>query len=216
MERRLRLVRGPAPVLDRKREAVLTHRQREVLDHLEAVFRDGFSHLTMAAIARQAQCSLRTLYSLAPSRDHLVLVVVDRQLWRIGRLAFGAIEPGMAPLDAVRAYLKVAWMAVRETTDVWAADLEGVPGANALTSGHNEYLFEITRTLLDLAVEQGDIVATNTAAVARVMAGLGRDLARPEIIPSLGTTPKQAADDVLDVMLRGLASGHVGARKRRR
>jgi AcrR family transcriptional regulator len=206
VHRRLQSVRGPKPVLDRRREAALTQRQRELLDELEAVFRDGFSHLTMADIAARAKCSLRTLYALASSREHLVLLVVDRQLWRIGRSAFEAIEPGMAPLDALRAYLEAAWMAVSETTEAWVTDLDAVPGARALSEGHNRYLYAITRMLLDVAVQQGDVADTNTAAVAHVMAGLGRDLARPDIIPTLGTTPKRAADEVLDVMLRGLLS----------
>jgi AcrR family transcriptional regulator len=204
LEQRLRSVRPPIPVLDRRREGRLTPRQHELLTRLETVFRDGFNHLTMADIAAEAKCSLRTLYSLAPSRDQLVLVVVDRQMWRIGRSAFAAIQEGMTPLDALRAYLKAAWMGVSETTERWAADLEEVAGVRILSKGHNAYVYEITRTLLEFAVKRGDIVVTNIPAVARVMAGLGRDLAQPDVIASLDTSPKQAADDVLDLLFQGL------------
>jgi AcrR family transcriptional regulator len=207
LARRLKAVRAPKPVLARERERRLTDRQRQLLDELGAVFNDGFAHLTMAELAARLNCSLRTLYALAPSRDELVLVVVDRNLWRVGRAARDAITPGMPPLDAVRAYLEAATVAVSGTTEAFARDLAAVPAAQRLSDEHNQYLFTVTRTLLDLAVERGDIPAVDTAAVARVMAGLGRDLSRADAIPILRSSPKQAADAVVDLILRGLQTG---------
>jgi hypothetical protein len=64
----------------------------------------------------------------------------------------------------------------------------------------------VTRTLLDLAVDDGLVGPdVDTGALARVMAGLGGDLARPEVIPTLRTSPKHAADAVLDIVLLGLS-----------
>ena len=81
----------------------------------------------------------------------------------------------MAPLDAVRAYL-------RRRRWPWAASpppMLARPGGHArrpatATSAHNDYLVAVTRSLLDLAVERGDIADVDTAAVARVMANLGQ------------------------------------------
>lgn len=204
---RIRSVPAPRPVLGRERERELTERQRDVLEHLGSVFEGGFADLTMAELAARVNCSLRTLYSLAPSRDELVLVVVDRNLWRIGRVAHDAVVPGTAPLDAVRTYLRAATVAVSRTTREFARDLEAVPAARRLSAGHNEYLFNITRTLLDLAVERGDVADIDTAAVARVLAGLGSAFARPDVIPTLRDSPKAAADAMVDVILRGLCAG---------
>lgn len=178
-----------------------------MLDGLQGVFDDGFADLTMAELAARLNCSMRTLYALAPSRDELVLIVVDRNLWRVGRTAQNAIEPAMAPLDALRAYLQAANVAVSRFTEAFARDLAEVPAARHLQEGHNDYLLAKTRQLLDRAVERGDIAPVDTAAVARVMAGLGRDLARPEVIPTLRSSPKEAADEVLDLLLRGLQNG---------
>lgn len=200
-------VRRPRPVLDRERERRLTERQRELLDELERLFADGFADLTMAELASRLNCSMRTLYALAPSRDELVLVVVDRNLWRVGRTAQNAISPDMAPLDALRAYLEAATVAVSRWTEAFARDLAAVPAARRLQEGHNDYLFAMTRQLLDRAVERGDVAPVDTAATARVMAGLGRELARPEVIPTLRSSPKDAADEVLGILLRGLRTG---------
>lgn len=204
VQRRLRAVRRPTPMLDRQREAELTDRQREILDELEQLVATGFADLTMAALAARLNCSLRTLYALAPSRDELVLIVIDRSLWRIGRVAHDAISEDLTPLDAVRAYLAAATVAVSGWTTEFARDLASVPAAQQLQDGHNEYLFEVTRTLLDLAVDRDDITAVDTAAVARVLAGLGQFFSRPSVIPTLRSSPKQAADEVVDLILEGL------------
>jgi AcrR family transcriptional regulator len=205
-QRRLRAVQRPRPVLGRGRERALTDRQRELLDHMEHLFANGFADLTMAGLAARLNCSLRTLYALAPSRDELVLIVVDRSLWRTGRVARDAIGDDLAPLDAVRAYLEAATVAVSGWTEAFARDLAAVPAAKQLANEHNEYLFAVTRTLLDLAVERGDIPDVDTAAVSRVLAGLGGFFSRPDIIATLRSSPKEAADGVVDLVLRGLLS----------
>lgn len=196
--------RRPRPLLDRARERALTDRQRDVLDQLGHMFDEGFADLTMAEIAARLNCSLRTLYALAPSRDELVLIVVDRNLWKVGRAARDAIGPDLAPLDALRAYLEGATVAVGGMTEAFSRDLAAVPAAQQLSDDHNEYLFEVARTLLDLATERGDIVGVDTASVARVLAGLGTFLSRPSVISTLRSSPKEAADEVVDLVLRGL------------
>jgi AcrR family transcriptional regulator len=204
MRRRLAAVRRPRPIMGRDRERALTERQRELLDQMERLIAGGFATLTMAELAARLNCSLRTLYALAPSRDELVLIVVDRNLWRVGRAARDAVREDLAPLDAVRAYLEAATVAVSGWTEAFARDLAAVPAAQELEGGHNEYLFDVTRTLLDLAVERGDITDVDTAAVARVLAGLGRFFSRPQVISSLESSPKEAADQVVELVLRGL------------
>ncbi len=203
----LREVKGPRPVLSREAEADLTQRQREILDQLLVVFRDGFQHLTMADLAARVNCSLRTLYGFAPSREELVSMVVDRNLWQIGRSAMEAIDPAMTPLEAIRSYLRAATIAVADTTEVLANDCAASEVTRSLSSDHSQYLIDVTRALLDMAVLRGDITDIDTAAVARVMAGLGADFASPDVLPTLGSSPKDAADAVVDIVLRGLVTG---------
>ena len=209
--RRLRAVPAPRPVLDRDREAQLTDRQREVLDGLGHLFDNGFAELTMAGIAAHVGCSLSTLYDLAPSRDELVLTVIDRNLRRIGRQAIGAIDPDTEPLAAIRAYLVAANLAVAATTPAFARDQAATPATHRLATAHSDYLVAVTRTLLDLAVERGNLAdpsgdPIDTAAVARVVAGLGAMFALPEHIEAIDSTPRDAANTMVDVILRGLES----------
>lgn len=206
LQRRLRAVTPPPAVLDRRREGQLTDRQRQVLDQLVAMFADGFADLTMAGIAARASCSLRTLYGLAPSRDELVLAVVDRGLRRIGRGAIEAVRPDMEPLQALAAYLTAANAAVDGMTEAFGRDLAAMPAAQRLADFHAGYLVAVARCLLDLAVERGDIPAVDTAALSQVLGGVARMLSQPEVMPTLHTTPRQAADELVEIVLRGLRS----------
>src|SRR5690606_26257834 len=99
-------VRAPRPLLTPGSERELTDRQRQVIETLETlVVRGGLAEQTMAQIAAAANCSLRTLYGIARSKDELLLTIVDRRLQRIGRAAIAAINPAMQPLEALRVYL---------------------------------------------------------------------------------------------------------------
>ncbi|MCV7169571.1 TetR/AcrR family transcriptional regulator [Mycobacterium manitobense] len=210
LRRHLDDVPSPQPMVDRDDGRDLTARQSDLLDRLGDLVDDGFAHLTMTEIASSLQCSLRTLYSIAPTRDRLVLTAVDRKLGRIGRAARGAIRPDMAPLEAIRAYLRAATVAVSRTTPAFARDLAAVAEAANLQREHNEHLYRVTHALLEVAAERGDVRGIPTPAVARVMAGLGGLLFGPEVSPSLGSSPKQAADAVLDIVLDGVRSKQDG------
>ena len=54
-------------------------------------------------------------------------------------------------------------------------------------------------------MEREDIANVDTAAVARVLAGLGRDFAHVDVMKDLRSSPKVAADDMLEIIMRGLA-----------
>lgn len=196
---------APEPLLDPERERALTERQRELLAQLELVVNDGFDKLTMSELASRLSCSLRTLYELAPSRDELVLLVLDRSLWRIGRDAQAAIDTATDPLDAVRAYLHATNVAVAAWTEPFARDIEAVPSARRLAKGHNDYLFGVTKALLDQAAATGQIaVDIDTAAVAQAISVLGRFYFQPSVRATIDSSPKAAADQLIDLVLDGL------------
>ena len=202
----LKDIRPPKLVLSKQKETELSERQQNLLSGLGKLFNEGFAHLTMAEIAKNLNCSLRTLYSLAPSKEQLVLIVIERNLWSKGRTAMAAISPNMQPLKAIRTYLQAANMAAAKTTEAFAQDLQKMPAAQKLIEDHNSYLIAITHRLLDIAVEKGDIGEVDTAAIARLMAGIGRDFSRPGVIGSLRSSPKEAADEALELILAGLAA----------
>ncbi len=198
-------VRAPKPLLPPEAERRLTERQRQLLDELEAlVAAEALAELTMAEIAAQVNCSLRTLYGISPTKEELVLAVVDRRLHRIGRTAIGSLDASMSPLEALRAYLQAANEAVQPETVAFSRNFADVPAAQRLLDAHEGYVIAVTRSLLDRAVEDGQIPAVDTAALAHVLGGLGREFARPEVAELAAASPKATADAIADLLLRGL------------
>jgi AcrR family transcriptional regulator len=198
-------VRAPKPLLPPEAERRLTARQQQILDELEElVSAGGLAELTMAEIAARVSCSLRTLYGISPSRDELVLTVVDRRLHRIGRAAIASLDASLSPLDALRAYLRAANEAVQPTTLAFSQQLADIPGADRLLDAHEGYVIAVARSLLDRAVEEGQIPSVDTASLAHVLGGLGREFARPEVAELAKASPKATADAIAEVILRGL------------
>ncbi len=198
-------VRAPKPLLSRDAEQQLSARQLELLDQLEAeLVGDGLGDLTMAEIAGRNGCSLRTLYGIAPSKDELLLIVVDRRLRRIGRAALAALDPDASPLTLLRAYLRAANEAVAPESLLLARDLARVAGTGQLISAHEGYLVAVTQSLLDRAVAEGEIAPVDTAAVAHVLGGLGREFAHPDVAEIAKASPKDTADAITELILRGL------------
>ncbi len=204
-------VRAPKPLLSREAERQLSARQLEVLDELEEkLVAGGLADLTMAEIAALVSCSLRTLYGIAPSKDELLLTVVDRRLRRIGREAIAACDPSRPPLAALRAYLRAANRAVQPESVMLSADLAKVAGVQRLASAHEAYLIAVAQSLLDRAVAEGEIEPVDTAAVAHVLGSLGREFARPEVAEIAHAPPKDTADAIADLIFAGLRAKRRG------
>ena len=202
---RMHGLRAPRPILSSEDEERLTGRQKEILGRLEELSVAGeLFALTLADLAERLNCSLRTLYGLAPSKDELVLMIIDRRLHRIGRRAMASIEPGMSALQALRAYLHAANNAVGQTSELFSRALVALPGAGRLCSSHENYVVTVTERLLEQAVAEGAVGAVDTAACALVLGGLGRLFVQPEVMPLLRTEPKVTADAVADLLFAGL------------
>jgi len=203
--RRFPGVRAPKPLLSPEAERELGARRLELLEELEEeLVREGLADLTMAEIAAFLGCSLRTLYRIAPGKDELLLMVVDRRLRRIGRAAIEALHPSMRPLDALRNYLQAANEAVQPETLALSSQLTKVKGAERLLGSHEGYLTAVTQSLLDQAVAEGEIGPVDTASVAHVLASLGREFAQPDLAEATRASPKETADEISEIILRGL------------
>lgn len=196
----------PAPLLTAEDERELSVRQRQILDTLEALtVQDGFAELTMAQLAKRVNCSLRTLYGLAPHKDELLLTVVDRRLQRIARAAHSAAAKAFDPLTALRNYLEVASAAIDYTRQLRESEPQAIAGATALSHRHGNHVVAMTGHLLERSVESGQVAPVDTTALALVLGGLGGYFSNPLILPRISGSPRQASEAVMEVILRGLA-----------
>lgn len=219
---RLPGVRAPKPLLGPEIEQRLTSRQRELIDALdELVVRGGFAGLTMAQIAARTNCSMRTLYGIAQSKEELVLAIVDRRLHGIGRRAVASLDASAPPIAALRAYMSVVGEALDPERNAFSREFAALPGGQRMLDEHERYVVAVVQSLLDRAVVEGQIAPCDTASVAHLLGGLGREFGRPEIASAAHASPKKTVEELADIIVRGLVArpGHLsppGHRSRRR
>lgn len=194
---------APRPLLSRTDESRLGERHREVLDLLEDLFmRNGFAAFTIAELAREVGCSRRTLYELAPSKDQLVLVVLDRRLHRMGRAALGSIVPSSPLLDQVRQYIQggVEYQMFTPLVD----DLTDDAPARRLVDRHYRFVMTVVQRLIALGVERGEFTDVDPAIVSAVVTGSSLYMMQPEISSDTGLDVAELVSGMLELVLGGL------------
>jgi AcrR family transcriptional regulator len=102
----------------------LSARQGEILDALEATFLAEGLDVTVGVLALRARCSRRTLYEIAPSKERLFVLVLDRMLQRIGVNARDAAAAQTTHAGKLHAYLDAADPVLRHVTDRFSCALK--------------------------------------------------------------------------------------------
>src|SRR5208337_4784545 len=102
----------------------LSPRLRRIIDNLEAIFlEEGFLQFRTEDLARRLRCSKQTLYALAPSREELFELIIERLFCRIREQGRIAAEQAPDWISAVAGYLDVAVRATRTASGQFVRDL---------------------------------------------------------------------------------------------
>lgn len=194
------------PPTDLSRRRSFTSRQQELLADLEEIFfKEGFRNLTILELAARLRCSRRTLYELAPSKDEIVLLVIDRLLQRTGRQAMAKVRALDDPVQRVHAYLSTASTALHHGTEAFSTDVAAHPGAHRLFQEHYRFATSVCAHLIQEGVDQGAFRGIDPQLAAEVIyAGLDR-LQEPEVLQLTGHTNAEAIQQMIDLIVYGLA-----------
>ncbi len=197
------LVGAPRPMLSRRAEAALGTRHRAVLDGLERLLRDGeLGRLTIGEIASRLECSRRTLYELAPSKEALTLLVVDRVMHRIGHAALAAVDPAADVAVQLRQYVTAGIGYVFRSAAV--DDLADIPGARRVSAAHHRFATTVIERMVASGMDRGEFRALDASVAAAVILAGAVHLAHPEVLDDLGVSLEDALHQLLDVVLTGL------------
>ena len=191
---------APRPLLPRSAEARLGPRQREVLDAIEAIFVErGFASFTISDLAGQVGCSRRTIYELAPSKDQLVLMVLDRLLHQKGRRALDAIDLGAPIAEQIRSYLaggvEFGW------AHRFSDDLADDAPARRLVDHHYRFVMTVVKRLLDLGVERGELRPVDTEVTAATLTGASLFIAEPDMLDRFNMPSPDVVAQIVDLIV---------------
>lgn len=200
---RLLTVGAPRPLLSQTAERRLGERHREVLDQIEALFvEQGFADITIAQIAGGVGCSRRTIYEIAPSKEQLVLTVIDRSMHRLGRAALAAVDPDAPLIDQLRQYIE-GGIDLHRRAGLFE-DLADHAPARRLVDRHFRFVMTVVERLVTLGVERGEFRPVTPAVMAAVVAGSSIYLTQPEIVDDVGMEFPRLVSEMLDITLAAL------------
>jgi AcrR family transcriptional regulator len=197
------LVGAPRPLLSRRAEEALGLRHRCVLDGLEGLLRSGeLTGLTIGELASRLECSRRTLYELAPSKDHLILIVVDRLMHRIGHTALGAVDAAAPAAVQLRQYATASLGYVLESTAT--ESMSELPGIRRVLESHQRFAATVIERIVARGIDAGEFRPVDAAVAAAVILSSAVHLSRPDVLDDLGVSLGDAVVQMLDLTMAGL------------
>ncbi len=189
-----------------------SQRLERLLEELEHVFlRDGFLHYRTEELARRLHCSKRALYQVAPSRERLFEVVIERWLAKLRLAGVEAAAGAVDPLEAVTGYLGAAVVATRDAGAQFVRDLSRSPATYRRLMSHQRERIAGLERLIERGTRTGDFRGVHPKLVAEVMLNAVAQMVDPELLARVGLTMSQAFAELYDIVEHGLRPNN-GAR----
>jgi len=164
-------------------------RQVALLDDLERLFAsEGFRHLTIADMAARTRCSRRTLYSIASSKEELVVVVLDRYFNRMGKDARLRAERVVDVRDKVEAYFSASVERSAHMTPLFLEDIEGYLPTKQLYDRHQALAVGALEGMFRDAMEVGNMRKGSPALVAEIVDAVIKRLRDADTLAKVGAT----------------------------
>ena len=182
----------------------ITKKHKEVIDKLELMLEKGIPDHTMSQLAAKLKVSLRTLYEIAPSKDHLIRMTVNRILMRLGKEALEIVADIKSPIEKLKKYLQHVNQAVGPKFKVYLQNLGNNNKSKEMIDYHEDYITAYTKELLDTAIIQKEIKDIDTQAFALLLGGIGRDFAKDSNIKKLISSPEESANSITEIILNGI------------
>jgi AcrR family transcriptional regulator len=187
-------------------------RHLEILDGLETiVLTEGFRDLTVGTIAQRLQCSRRTLYEIADSKEELVLVVIDRVLRRLARVAHDAARREDDLLDRLRAFLTKGLTELHRATLAFSEDLAAFPDAAELLATHFRYAHGIVEEMLMEGINSGEFAPIHPRIAAETFDAAMRRLLEPRVLRDSGVSFAAAVAEYLTLFTDGIRAPGTGS-----
>ena len=189
-----------------RRRIVDTNRLDELLRQAEdIILAEGFTSVTMDELAQRLGCSKATLYSLAPTKEQLVLTVT-RSFFRN---AAAEIERAVAAepdhRQRIRTYLNGVGTAMRRHSHAFYDDMVGYEPTAQIYRRNSAAAAARVRELIDEGTRAGAFRQVNGPFAAQVVAVAIDAVQSGALLESTGLSAGDAFSQLGDLLLDGLS-----------
>lgn len=171
----------------------LTARQAELLDALvKLVLAQGFSRFTLDDVAAELNCSKRTLYALAHSKEQLATTAVRHFFRGATDQVETAIAGTRSPARRVIRYLEAVAEALLPTSLAFRADVATFAPTREIYEANTAAAAQRVRRLIDEGTRVGAFRNVKTDFVAEVITATMRRIGSGDVQRSTGLSDAEA------------------------
>ncbi|MCY4344691.1 MAG: TetR/AcrR family transcriptional regulator [Gammaproteobacteria bacterium] len=172
---------------------------------METIFlREGFRGLTIDSLAKRLRCSNRTLYEIAPSKEEMFLVVLDRWLERIRHLGQEGAMAQSDPIKRVEAFLEPGVTETREASAAFVEDVRFYLPAKQMLGRHQEERMKVLESMVSEGIRQGSFREVHAYLVSEVLLSAVTRIDEIDFQSRAGLTFSEAFGELYDLFLHGL------------
>ena len=190
--------------VDNKIKKIYTKKHRDTIEDLEKLLEKGVPNLTMSEIASRLKISLRTLYEIAPSKDQLILMTMDKILIKLGKFALDSVSEIQSPIEKLEQYLFIVNQAVGPKFNTFLKDIEKINGSQKMADYHESFISNYTQKLLNDAIKMHEIKNIDTKAFSILLGGIGREFLKEKNRYLISTSPEESANSITSIILNGI------------
>jgi AcrR family transcriptional regulator len=189
-----------------RRRRVDTERRARLLDEVEELLLgEGFTTVSMDEVAQRLRCSKATLYSVAGSKEQLV-VKVTKQFFR---QATEQIEDALAavadPRLRISAYLSGVGEAMSRCSSAFYADMIGFGPTAEIYGANSESAARRVQELIAAGVEEGSLRRIDGTFAGQLVALAIEGVQSGMLLRRTGLTAGEAYQEMADLLLHGLS-----------
>lgn len=180
-------------------------RREEVRDQLERIFlQEGFRNLTINKLAKRLQCSNRTLYEIAPSKEEIFLKILDRWLERIRHLGRQGALKHTEPFKRIEAYLNPGVSETRDASADFVEDVRSYLPAKEMLARHQEERMKFLEDIVEDGISRGSFRSVHSSLVAEVVLSAVTRIDEFDFQSRSGLTFSEAFEELYELLLHGL------------
>ena len=189
--------------LNNKESENFSKKHCQIIEQLERMLEKGVPDLTMSQIASRLKISLRTLYEIAPSKDQLIIMIMDVILKKLGKHALDSISDIKSPIKKLEKYLSLVNQAVGPKFNTFFNDLKKISGLEEMADYHANFITNMTEDLLIEAIQKKEIQNIDSKAFSILLGGIGREFIK-EKNKLIDSSPQESANSITEIILNGI------------
>lgn len=197
--------RDTVPLKSARRRPVDTGRRSELIERIgDILLAEGFTSLTVDDLARRLKCSKATLYSIASTKEQLVVAVTKRFFEQATRHIEAATSGVDDPGEQISSYLKGIGGAMSRQSPAFYRDMVAYPPTARIYDINSLAAAQRVRELIDHGVSTGRFREMDATFAGHLIALAIEGIQSGRLQEVSGLSAGEAYVELGEILLHGL------------